>query len=137
MSTLKTNTLTGTTSAGSILVTGEGGSTTTNLQQGLAKAYGYAQQRTSTVELKDSFNISSWSDDATGQSTWNINSDMANTTYTPVVSSSYDASAGGGIVGSDEVWVTGAGVFKQDTFFGNGTFYDNDYVYATVHGDLA
>ena len=137
MSTLKTNTLTGTTSAGSILVTGEGGSTTTNLQQGLAKAYGYAQQRTSTVELKDSFNISSWSDDATGQSTWNINSDMANTTYTPVVSSSYDSTAGGGIVGSDEVWVTGAGVFKQDTFFGNGTFYDNDYVYATVHGDLA
>ena len=137
MSTLKTNTLTGTTSAGSILVTGEGGSNTTNLQQGLAKAYGYAQHRTSTVELKDSFNISSWSDDATGQSTWNINSDMANTTYTPVVSSSYDSTAGGGIVGSDEVWVTGAGVFKQDTFFGNGTFYDNDYVYATVHGDLA
>ena len=62
---------------------------------------------------------------------------MANTTYTPVVSSSYDSTAGGGIVGSDEVWVTGAGVFKQDTFFGNGTFYDNDYVYATVHGDLA
>ena len=137
MSTLKANTLTGTTSAGSILVTGEGGCTTTNLQQGLAKAYGYAQQRTSTVELKDSFNISSWSDDATGQSTWNINSDMANTTYTPVVSSSYDSTAGNNYVGSDEVWVTGAGVFKQDTFFGNGTFYDNDYVYATVHGDLA
>ena len=39
MSTLKTNTLTGTTSAGSIVVTGEGGSTTTNLQQGLAKAW--------------------------------------------------------------------------------------------------
>ena len=133
MSTIKTNTLTGTTSAGSILVTGEGGSTTTNLQQGLAKAYGYAQQRTSTVELKDSFNISSWSDDATGQSTWNINSDMANATYTPVVSSSYDSTAGNNYVGSDEVWVTGAGVFKQDTFFGNGTFYDNDYVYATVH----
>ena len=39
MSTLKTNTLTGTTSAGSIVVTGEGGSTTTNLQQGLAKFF--------------------------------------------------------------------------------------------------
>ena len=39
MSTIKTNTLTGTTSAGSIVVTGEGGSTTTNLQQGLAKAW--------------------------------------------------------------------------------------------------
>ena len=40
MSTLKTNTLTGTTSAGSIVVTGEGGSTTTNLQQGLIKVWG-------------------------------------------------------------------------------------------------
>ena len=137
MSTIKTNTLTGTTTAGSISVTGEGGSTTTNLQQGLAKAFGYAQQRTSTVELKDSFNISSWSDDATGRSTWNINSDMANTTYTAVVSHSYDATSGSNQAGSDEVWVTAAGVFKQDTFFGNSTFYDNDYVYATVHGDLA
>lgn len=104
---------------------------------GSAKAYGYAQHRTATVELKDSFNISSWSDDATGQSTWNINSDMANATYTTVVSSSYNSTAGSGIVGSDEVWVTGAGVFKQDTFFGNGTYYDNDYVYAVAHGDLA
>ena len=39
MSTVKTNTFTGTTSAGSIVVTGEGGSTTTNLQQGLAKCW--------------------------------------------------------------------------------------------------
>jgi len=137
MSTILTNTLTGTTTAGSISVTGEGNSTTTNLQQGLAKAFGYAQHRTSTVELKDSFNISSWSDDATGRSTWNINSDMANTTYTTVVSSSYDATSGSNQAGSDEVWVTAAGVFKHDTFYGNGSYYDNDYVYATVHGDLA
>jgi hypothetical protein len=39
MSTLLLNTLTGKTSAGSIVVTGEGGSTTTNMQQGLAKAW--------------------------------------------------------------------------------------------------
>ena len=39
MSTIKTNTLTGTTTAGSISVTGEGNSTTTNLQQGLAKVW--------------------------------------------------------------------------------------------------
>ena len=115
----------------------EGGATTTTTVQGLCKAYGYAQQRTATVELKDSFNISSWSDDGTGTSTWNINSDMANTTYTPVVSSSYDATQGSSQTGSDEVWITGAGVFKQDTFFGNATYYDTDYVFATVHGDLA
>ncbi len=39
MATLKTNTLTGTSTAGSIAVTGEGNSTTTNLQQGLAKLF--------------------------------------------------------------------------------------------------
>ena len=38
-SILKVDTLTGVTTAGSISVTGEGNSTTTNLQQGLAKAW--------------------------------------------------------------------------------------------------
>ena len=38
-STLKINTLTGVSTAGSIAVTGEGNSTTTNLQQGLAKCW--------------------------------------------------------------------------------------------------
>ena len=57
MSTLKTNTLTGTTSAGSIVVTGEGGSTTTNLQQGLAKAWVNLTQ--SDASVTDSLNVSS------------------------------------------------------------------------------
>ena len=128
-SILRVNTITDASSNNSIA--------TSFVAAGSAKAYGYAQQRTATQELKNSFNISSWSDDATGQSTWNINSNMANTTYTPVVSSSYDSTAGSSVVGCDEVWVTGAGVFKHDTFFGNGGFYDNDYVYAVAHGDLA
>ena len=38
-SELKVDKFTGVTTAGSILVTGEGNSTTTNLQQGLAKAW--------------------------------------------------------------------------------------------------
>ena len=123
-------------SANSMTIRGEG-TAQTSIQQGLAKAFGYAQQRTSTVELKDSFNISSWSDDALGRSTWNINADMANTTYTVTGTHSYDATSGGGVAGSNEMWVTGAGVFKQDTFFGNADYYDTDYVYALVHGDLA
>ena len=49
MSTIKTNTLTGTTSAGSILVTGEGGSTTTNLQQGLNKVWCHYDPNTDNV----------------------------------------------------------------------------------------
>ena len=38
-SVLKVDSITGVTTAGSISVTGEGNSTTTNLQQGLAKAW--------------------------------------------------------------------------------------------------
>jgi hypothetical protein len=104
---------------------------------GSAKSYGYAQQRTATVELKDSFNMTSWTDDTTGESTWTINANMGNGTYTIISSHSYDATAGDGVVGSNENWVVDATSFKQDTFFGNGTFYDCDYVYAATFGDLA
>ena len=62
-STLKLNTLTGASTAGSIAVTGEGNSTTTNLQQGLCKAWSVSSQP-ATVE--DSFNVSSQADGGTG-----------------------------------------------------------------------
>ena len=67
MSTLLLNTLTGKTSAGSIVVTGEGGSTTTNLQQGLAKATCTFSGAASGATVRDSFNQSSTDDDAVGQ----------------------------------------------------------------------
>ena len=57
MSEIKTDKLTGTSTAGSILVTGEGNSTTTNLQQGLAKAW-MSFNGSSTVSTNDSFNTS-------------------------------------------------------------------------------
>ena len=44
-STLKVNTLTGVSTAGSIAVTGEGNSPTTNLQQGLAKGFAAFNQK--------------------------------------------------------------------------------------------
>lgn len=65
MSTLKTNTLTGTTSAGSIVVTGEGGSTTTNLQQGLCKSWVDFSMNSSNAIL-DSLNTTSFTDEGTG-----------------------------------------------------------------------
>ena len=62
MSTILVNTLTGTTTAGSIAVTGEGNSTTTNLQQGLAKAWSYFEDQSAT----NSFNVSSGTDTSAG-----------------------------------------------------------------------
>ena len=65
MATLKTNTLTGTTTAGSIAVTAEGNSTTTNLQQGLAKVWAH-YNGTGTPAIVDSLNASGITDNGTG-----------------------------------------------------------------------
>jgi hypothetical protein len=63
-SQLKVDTLTGVTTAGSIAVTGEGNSTTTNLQSGLAKAWAKVNQ--DTPAFRGSFNMSSLTDSSTG-----------------------------------------------------------------------
>ena len=81
MSTIKTNTLTGTTSAGSIVVTGEGGSTTTNLQQGLAKVWGNFGPNGTAV--RDSTNVSSLTDTSAGRYKPNFTNNMGNTNYAP------------------------------------------------------
>ena len=64
-SILKVDTLTGVTTAGSISVTGEGNSTTTNLQQGLLKAW-VRIDGTGTAAIDDSFNCGSLTDNGTG-----------------------------------------------------------------------
>ena len=92
MATLKTNTLTGTSTAGSIAVTGEGNSTTTNLQQGLCKAWCRFDDGSSS----DSFNITSVTDHGTGDYQVFIANDMANATYT--VSLMFGEVAGSGVL---------------------------------------
>ena len=80
MATLKTNTLTGTSTAGSIAVTGEGNSTTTNLQQGLDKMWIFFNG-SGTVATQDSFNATSLTDNGTGDYTVDIVNDMGNANY--------------------------------------------------------
>jgi hypothetical protein len=80
MATLKTNTLTGTSTAGSIAVTGEGNSTTTNLQQGLAKSWVYFKGN-DTFGIQDSFNTASATDHSTGNYTTTRTNAFANDDY--------------------------------------------------------
>jgi len=134
MATLKTNTLTGTSTAGSIAVTGEGNSTTTNLQQGLAKAWGQATQDGGNT-LRDSFNMSSMGDVATGIIDYNLTNAMAN-----------DDFAGGGFGRKD---FDGSDVFGRFSDLStstmrchwvngqNGTLHDSDVATLVLHGDLA
>tara|TARA_A100001515_G_scaffold95556_1_gene76655 strand:- start:45 stop:455 length:411 start_codon:yes stop_codon:yes gene_type:complete len=78
-SILKVDTITGVATAGSIAITGEGNSTTTNLQQGLAKSWVLWNQ--SSPEVYDSLNISSMTDSSTGFFDMNVTNAMSSTNY--------------------------------------------------------
>ena len=80
MSELKVDKFTGVGTAGSILVTGEGNSTTTNLQQGLNKVW-INLNGTSTISTNDSLNVSGTTDNGTGDYTITISNDMNNSSY--------------------------------------------------------
>ena len=88
-STLKINTLTGVTTAGSIAVTGEGNSTTTNLQQGLCKAWNNFDND-GTAAFNDSFNFASITDNGTGKMQMNVTNAFSNSTYTHVGGGTHD-----------------------------------------------
>ena len=81
-SILKVNTFTGASTAGSIAVTGEGNSTTTNLQQGLCKVWIRLSFNDSSGTGADSFNVASLTDSGTGDFTINITNDFANGNFT-------------------------------------------------------
>jgi len=97
-SQLKVDTLTGVTTAGSIVVTGEGNSTTTNLQQGLCKAW-INFNGSGTIAIRDSFNITSITDNGTGDYNITIANDMANANYSTLFGGGEggDADSGGRI----------------------------------------
>ena len=78
-SILKVDTITGVATAGSIAITGEGNSTTTNLQQGLAKAWVLWNQ--ASPQVYDSLNISSMTDSSTGFFDMNVTNAMGSTNY--------------------------------------------------------
>ena len=80
MSEVKTNKLTGTSTAGSISVTGEGNSTTTNLQQGLAKAWVNIDE-TGTASTRDSYNVSGITDNGTGDFSHAFSNAFANVNH--------------------------------------------------------
>ena len=94
MATLKTNTLTGTSTAGSIAVTGEGNSTTTNLQQGLVKVWVNFDGTASGAASRDSFNVSGMTDNGTGDYSFNFSTAFTNTSYC-VVTGVYNGTSHG------------------------------------------
>ena len=79
-SILRVNTLTGVTAAGTIAVTAEGGTVTTNLQQGLCKQWCH-YDGAGTPTIADSFNVASIADNGTGNHTQNTTNNFANANF--------------------------------------------------------
>ena len=137
-STLKINTLTGVSTAGSIAVTGEGNSTTTNLQQGLAKCF---INQSNGQTIRDSFNVGSLTDTGTGIYQTNFTNSFNNNDY---VVSSINCTIGTALtlpfVNAETDYATTdceiRTLFTSNTD-GGGTARDCDLVNQSFCGDLA
>ena len=125
-SQLKVDSLTGVTTAGSISVTGEGNSTTTNLQQGLVKAWGNSNAAGTSVY--NSFNVTSLTDNDTGQQFFNI-------------TNVYSAAAMGGGTAQTSVgneFIASSNTTSQVRIYAfDGSSYQDQSVTWNMCGDLA
>ena len=127
-SQLNVDTIKGKSTAGSISIQGEG-SKTTNLQQGLAKAW-YDLDGTGTVALDDSFNCATLTDNGTG---------AYNIAYTNSMDSANYASLFGGISQTDTgttAVATGSHTILVRQGF-DSTTIDADPIYSGIFGVLA
>ncbi len=125
--TTSTDVLTGATTAGSISVRGEG-TATTNLQQGLAKAWANLNG-TGTIALRDSFNIGATTDNGTGDYTYTFTSGFSNANY----SASY---AGGPFRLLEAVSKTNS-AHRFNTQSASATNTDYFEIMTPFYGDLA
>ena len=128
-SELKVDKFTGVTTAGSILVTGEGNSTTTNLQQGLAKSW-ITFTSSSSFTNHDSLNVSVLTDSGAGYGTVTMTNVMSSVYHT-VHSTSNDENAH---AGSGSHTTANYQMFSKNS---SHTLTDASSQYGTVHGDLA
>jgi len=135
-SILKVDTITGVATAGSIAITGEGNSTTTNLQQGLAKAWVHAEGDASGAAAADSFNVASMADNGTGDYDMNMSNAMNSIRYMAAVTmgADSDTNSGADLVGS-------AGIASSSTVrmrcHNTSSHQDGAYAGCSAHGDLA
>ena len=135
-SQLKVDTITGVTTAGSISVTGEGNSTTTNLQQGLAKAWVNIDE-TGTASTRDSFAVSGITDNGTGDFSHAFSNAFANVNH--VSSCNSNATLGNNHNrGTNFAYALSASSIRhmsctQD----NGSVEDQEAMMVITFGDLA
>jgi len=133
-SILKVNTLTGVTAAGTIAVTAEGGSTTTNLQQGLAKLFAHSNQSSNAIEY--GFNTSSFTDSATGNYILNVTSAFTSKVNLVSTATSQPQSSNVSCINHMAEGSSTSSAMKFTTIENNAA-KDQPFNHNTVHGDLA
>ena len=134
-SVLKVDTVTGVTTAGSIAVTGEGNSTTTNLQQGLCKAWCFLDGYDAVIH--DSFIVSHETDEGAGAHQVSFTSNMNNVTFSIANNRSRSDT---GRNPYDEMTCNDKatdGFSLNTSQTSNNTAQDNSVLDAHVMGDLA
>ena len=134
MSTLRTNALEGMDAKNSItIVAGAGNITTTNVQQGLAKYSGVWDSKTDNT-LRDSFNVSGVTDNATGDFTVTFTNAMGNAFYSALGNMSGENNVYGVCCSQDTHATTTCGYQVRET---DGTTIDVDKNSFAGIGDLA
>ena len=128
-SILKVDTITGVATAGSIAITGEGNSTTTNLQQGLAKAWVRA---TASAAVSDSLNVSSGTDHGTGDYSFATTNAFNNINYANVWT--VYTTAGRNAIRNDSRDATDTLAVEVNNLSGTNVDHATN---GTSHGDLA
>ena len=128
-STLKIDNIIGVSTAGSIAVTGEGNSTTTNLQQGLCKAWADFNGSSFSTSGDNTFNITSLTDDGTGDYTITIANDFANSNFVQL--------SGGNEFNTLNDSQNGVGTMQFGNFNNSGARTDTSRCFVAGFGDLA
>jgi hypothetical protein len=123
---LKVDDLRGNTSAGDITITGEGGSGTMQLQQGVIKAWNVTNDAGTTIY--DSLNISSLTDDNTGRQKHNVTNNFGNSNPCPTMSLTNNY---------NQEWVFDLGSTKWATGCYTGSSYADSGIRTMASGDLA
>ena len=152
MGTIKADTLTGLstasdvtiasnkfvgTASGTMTVVGEGGTTQTSLQQGLAKVW-CDLNGTGTIATRDSFNEASLTDNGTGSYNVNFTNNMGSANYSTTAGVNYDSSGSTGSSDNPDRGNSTTGLtFLEVRDAAQTADRDREHILVTVHGDLA
>ena len=134
---IKTDTFKGQTTAGSITVQGEG-TNTTNLQQGLCKSW-ISYRGTSTVEIRDSLNVGSLTDNGTGDYKITFTNNMGNNLYPVTMASDHDSGShfSTACIDHDATLPVATTQYEVNYLDQTNNMRDAVYCHEAVHGDLA